>query len=150
MIYTTILSYNSPLYGRRTSQIHLKNIHFKYFSEFFPNITDARKLVEFYAISSGIPKYMELLSHDKDIFSNILEYYLTKDCFLYNNAKFLLMDEVRETINYFGLLKTIAGGAHKMSDIWKRMEVPSSKLTPYLEAFAGTWFGSATCSYYGK
>ena len=44
------------------------------------------------------------------------------------------MDEVRETINYFGLLNTIAAGAHKMSDICKRMEVPSSKLTPYLEA----------------
>ncbi len=133
MIHSTILSYGSPLYGRRTSQIHLKNIHFKYFSEFFPNISDARKLVELYTITSGIPKYIELLNHDKDIFTNILQHYLAKDSFLYNDAKFLLMDEVRETINYFGLLKTIAGGAHKMSDICKRMEVPSSKLTPYLE-----------------
>lgn len=134
MLYSTVLSYNSPLYGRRTAQIHLKNIHFSYFGEFLPQLTDARRLVEFYAITSGVPKYIELLDKEADVYSNILKFYLTKDSFLYHDAKFLLIDEVREPVNYFSILKTIAAGNHKMADICNRMEVQSPKITPYLEA----------------
>ena len=133
ILYSAALSYNSPLYGRRTAQIQLKNIHFKYIKAFFPSITDNRKLVEFYAITSGIPKYMELLDKDKSALENIKIHYLKKDSFLYNDAKFLLMDEVKETINYFSVMKVIAGGAHKLSDICNRLQVQSSQITPYLE-----------------
>ncbi|MDO4379152.1 MAG: ATP-binding protein, partial [Erysipelotrichia bacterium] len=34
MMYSQTLSYDSPLYGRRTKQIRLKQIPFKYYKEF--------------------------------------------------------------------------------------------------------------------
>jgi len=37
MMESQTLSYGSPLYGRRTAQIRLKQIPFQYYHEFFPN-----------------------------------------------------------------------------------------------------------------
>ena len=45
MMYQQTLSYNSPLYGRRTGQIKLKPIGFEYYRDFFPNMTE-RELIE--------------------------------------------------------------------------------------------------------
>ena len=39
MMYKTALAYQSPLYGRRTSQINLRQIEFKYYNGFFKNLT---------------------------------------------------------------------------------------------------------------
>ena len=37
MMESQTLSYSSPLYGRRTAQIRLKQIPFRYYHEFFPD-----------------------------------------------------------------------------------------------------------------
>ena len=37
MIYSETLAYESSLYGRRTAQIKLQPIKFKYYNEFFKN-----------------------------------------------------------------------------------------------------------------
>ena len=55
MMYSTTLSYNSPLYGRRTGQIKLDPVSFKYFHNFFPHVSD-EKLIELYSVIGGIPK----------------------------------------------------------------------------------------------
>lgn len=54
-----VLAYNSPLYGRRTAQIKLKQIPFKCYKEFFSNRSD-NELIERYAVTGGVPKYIEL------------------------------------------------------------------------------------------
>lgn len=48
------LAYNSPLYGRRTAQIRLKQIPFYYCQEFFPGKT-RKELIEMYAVTGGVP-----------------------------------------------------------------------------------------------
>ena len=53
------LDYGSPLYGRRTAQIKLKQIAFKHYGEFYNDIT-AEQLVPFYAVTGGVPKYIEV------------------------------------------------------------------------------------------
>lgn len=57
MMYSEVLSYDSPLYGRRTAQIKLQPISFEYYKEFFNN-KSKRELIEFYSITGGIPKYI--------------------------------------------------------------------------------------------
>ena len=70
MMVSQTLSYDSPLYGRRTAQIQLKPIPFRYYREFFPE-RSVRELVELYSVTGGVPKYIELFSGGGDIYSAI-------------------------------------------------------------------------------
>ena len=66
MMRSQTLAYDSPLYGRRTAQIKLTQIPFRYYAEFFPH-RSRQKLIEMYAVTGGVPKYIELFSESKDI-----------------------------------------------------------------------------------
>ena len=52
MMESQTLAYGSPLYGRRTAQIRLKQIPFGYYHEFFPG-KSRRELIEMYAVTGG-------------------------------------------------------------------------------------------------
>ena len=61
MMESQVLNYSSPLYGRRTAQIKLKQIDFKYYKEFF-NDKKEEELIELYSVTGGVPKYIELFN----------------------------------------------------------------------------------------
>ena len=48
MMYSETLAYDSPLYGRRTAQIKLQPIKFKYYNKFFKN-KSTQDLIELYS-----------------------------------------------------------------------------------------------------
>lgn len=132
MMYRETLAYNSPLYGRRTSQINLKQIPFKYYKEFFGERTNS-DFVKLYSITGGIPKYIEVLNKDEDIFEIINNELLNKDKFLYVEPRFILQEEVNEVSTYFSILEAIAAGNRKLSAITRRLGVQSHSLTVYLK-----------------
>lgn len=125
------LDYGSPLYGRRTAQIRLKQIEFKFYHEFYDNMSNM-DLIPFYAITGGVPKYVEMISGYKDVFKAIEQAILNKQSFLYEEPYFLLQKEVTEIGSYFSLIKAIAFGNHKLSDIAANMQIKSTNLTKYL------------------
>jgi AAA+ ATPase superfamily predicted ATPase len=55
MMESQTLSYNSPLYGRRTGQIKLQQISFEHYREFYPNMKK-KELIEYYSVTGGVPK----------------------------------------------------------------------------------------------
>ena len=130
MMYSTTLSYSSPLYGRRTGQIKLDPVSFKYFHNFFPHVSD-EKLIELYSVIGGIPQYIEIFNPQKNVFENIREHILEKTGYLYAEPRFILSDEVSETTTYFSILKTIASGQHKMGNIASRLMTSTQNLTGY-------------------
>ena len=130
MMYSTTLSYNSPLYGRRTGQIKLDPVSFKYFHNFFPHVSD-EKLIELYSVIGGVPKYIEIFNPQKNVFENIKEHILEKKGYLYAEPRFILSEEVSETTTYFSILKTIASGRHKMGNIASRLMTSTQNLTGY-------------------
>ena len=126
------LSYGSPLYGRRTAQIRLKQIPFAYYHEFFPNKC-RKELIEMYAVTGGVPKYIELFSESKDIYSAIQRYVLNRSGYLYDEPHFLLQQEVSEVGSYFSIIKAIAAGNSKLSAISSVLEIKATSLTKYLK-----------------
>ena len=105
MMESQTLAYSSPLYGRRTAQIRLTQIPFSYYHDFFPN-KSRRELIDFYAITGGVPKYIELFSETEDIYSAIQKNVLNRSGYLYDEPHFLLQQEVSEVGSYFCLLYT--------------------------------------------
>jgi len=131
MMEQQVLNYSSPLYGRRTGQIKLKPLKFKYLKEFFPQSTED-ELIWLYAILGGVPKYLEVFNYKGDIFESIRENILNKQSFLYEEPLFLLEKEVQEIGTYFSLIKGISFGNHKLHQIAQSLSVPQTRLTKYI------------------
>jgi hypothetical protein len=129
------LDYDSPLYGRRTAQIRMQQVPFKYYGEFFEGKTQD-ELVPFYAVTGGVPKYIETFKGYDDIYVAIAENILNRQSYLYEEPYFLLQKEVTEIGSYFSLIKAIAMGCHKLSEIAAYLEVKQTGLTKYLKVLS--------------
>lgn len=132
MMESQTLAYSSPLYGRRTGQIKLKQIPFRHYHDFFPDKSE-NELIEYYAITGGVPKYIELFYDSSDIYTAIENNVLSKSSFLYDEPNFLLQREVSEVGSYFSIIKTIASGNQKLSKIATTLELKQTGLTKYLK-----------------
>ena len=131
MMYEQTLSYNSPLYGRRTSAIKLEAIKFEYIKEFFSKKSEI-ELIELYSILYGVPKYLEMFKDTKDIYKSIEKNILDKNSFLYDEPRFILQNEVNEPITYFTILETIARGEHKLGNIAGRLNKNVQNITSFI------------------
>lgn len=132
MMYSQTLSYDSPLFGRRTKQIRLKQIPFKYYNEFIKSANE-RFLIEAYSVTGGVPKYIEMFEGDKDVFSAIEASVLNTQSYLYEEPEFLLKNEVQEVGSYYSIIKTIASGCEQLSDISNALEIKATNLPKYLK-----------------
>lgn len=133
MMYSQTLSYESPLYGRRSGQIKMKQIPFKYYNEFFGKLKE-KQLVENYAVTGGVPKYIETFENYQDIYTAIEKSVMSKESYLYEEPNFLLEKEVQDVGSYFSIIKTIASGKEKPSEIAGALEVKSTNLPKYFNA----------------
>jgi AAA+ ATPase superfamily predicted ATPase len=131
MMYEQTLSYNSPLYGRRTSAIKLEAIKFEYMNEFFPNKSEI-ELIELYSLLYGVPKYLEMFKDTKNIYKSIEKNILDKNSYLYEEPRFILQNEVNEPITYFTILETIARGEHKLGNIAGRLNKNAQNITSFI------------------
>ncbi|MBO5621403.1 MAG: ATP-binding protein [Butyrivibrio sp.] len=132
MMTTQVLNYDSPLYGRRTAQIRLKQIDFSYYKDFDESLSLDDQIQQ-YAVTGGVPKYIELFKKEKDIYTAIKDNVLSTNSFLYAEPEFLLQKEVSEIGSYFSVLKTIAAGNHKLGKIATTLEVSQTSLTSYIK-----------------
>lgn len=132
MMESQTLSYSSPLYGRRTGQIKLKQIPFRYYHNFFPG-KSRQELIEYYAITGGVPKYIELFRDGTDVYEAIEKNVIQTSSFLYDEPNFLLQREVNEVGSYYSIIKTIAAGNQKLGKIASALELKQTGLTRYLK-----------------
>ena len=134
MMYSQTLSYDSPLYGRRTGQIKMKQIAFRCYPQFFANddLTE-RQLIESYAVTGGVPKYIETFEPYRDVYTAIERCVMSKESYLYEEPAFLLEKEVRDVGSYFSIIKTIASGKEKQSEIASALNVAQTNLPKYLK-----------------
>lgn len=132
MMTTQVLSYSSPLYGRRTAQIRLSPLKFTDIMK--TNINKSfEELVEVYSVTGGVPKYFDFFDNEEPLMENIEREVLQKGGFLYEEPVFLLEKEVKELVSYFSIMKSIAAGNHKLSQLAGVLEMPSNALSPYLK-----------------
>lgn len=131
MMHSEVLAYNAPLYGRRTTNINLKPIRFRYLSDFVPTL-GKRELMELYASFGTIPKYLQMVDPSKTLLQNIEEHILNKNSYLYSEGMFLLKQEINEVGSYFALLESISKGNTKVGDISSNLGLHSSHLPRYL------------------
>lgn len=132
MMKQQTLDYSSPLYGRRTAQIKLKQISFQYYKDFYNDKT-AEELIPFFAVTGGVPKYIETFRDCKSVEKGIENLVLNPQGYLYEEPYFLLQNEVSEIGSYFSLIRAISMGNCKLSEISSFLGIKQTNIPKYLK-----------------
>jgi len=130
MITSNVLSYKSPLYGRRTSSMEVKPVSFFDLKKFFPQL-DAEKLIEIYGFADGIPFYLAKI--DKDFLVWLEEELKKRDSFLKDEIDFIMRYEFEDASTYKLILEAIAFGKTKVNEIKDYIKVKRTDISPYLK-----------------
>lgn len=138
MMQKHALSYDSPLYGRRTAQIRLTPLSFTEIYEV--QKMPFEKAVEQYAVTGGVPKYVEFFENGMGLEEQLKETVLSKSGFLYEEPNFLLKSESVTAVNYFSIIKAIADNNYKLGKIATVLGQETSALTPYLATLTDLGF----------
>lgn len=127
-----IEDYRNPLHGRYTSDLFVRPIDFR------DTIRGKgyRQSVEEYAVTGGVPYYMELMDSSVPAVENAYRLTMALGAPLREEPAVLMSDEFRETSSYNAYLASIARGNRKMDRICSNLQCKSSAVTPYLKTLS--------------
>lgn len=128
-----VLGRKSPLYGRRTAQMKLRPLSYLEAAKMFPGL-DAQDQFRYYGCLGGVPYYLEQVDQGLSFRENIANLYFDTTGFLYDEPYGLLRQEFDEPALYNSVLRAIAGGANRMSEIADRTGIGRTSLPRYLKS----------------
>ncbi len=128
----TVLGRSSPLFGRRTAQIHLKQFGYREAAEFLPSWSRTNQALAYFLVG-GVPLYLRALDPRASVETNIEEHLLTEYSPLFREPEFLLREELREVENYYAVLVAIAAGQRTARAIAQSASIPERSLPYYIE-----------------
>jgi len=135
MMYRTTLAYDSPLYGRRTGQLRMRPLTFSALRETFEQVP-YNDIVELYAVSGGIPVYIDALrspeQNRQSLLGRIAENVLDPGGRLYDEPRFVLHGEISDTTRFFSILQVVAAGNRKQTHIAGKLGLSSNYLSSYM------------------
>ncbi|RIK46156.1 MAG: hypothetical protein DCC58_04155 [Chloroflexi bacterium] len=104
------------LHGRRTGQLELAPFDYLDAARFFPHFAPEDR-VRAYACLGGIPAYLRFWSPERTLEESVLRTMLSPGHVLFREAEELLRTEFHNEALYASILRAIAGGEHRPSDI---------------------------------
>jgi len=125
------LGYASKFHGHRTAQIKLEPMTFFEAKRQFSGFSSF-DIAVIYGITGGIPKYLSLMDPEKTIEENIKNTFFNPSSPLFEEPATFLRREVRDLAYYNAVLKAIAGGYNKNSEIAAKVGLETSACTAYL------------------
>lgn len=111
-----VLGYQSPLYGRRTAQMKILPFTFAECTRYYKHF-DKQDLALAYGITGGIPLYMSKLDDTKSMEENIKDNFFDTSAYLFEESGNLIKQECREPMQYNAIIRSIATGSSKISEI---------------------------------
>lgn len=131
-----VLGRTSPLFGRRTAQIHLQPFDYREAALFHPRWSPVDQAKAYFLVG-GLPQYLLCLDDGRSIDANIRANLLDEFAPLFHEPTFLLREEVREVAPYHAVFFAIASGAHTARDVAVATGLPERNLHYYFEQLAG-------------
>lgn len=127
-----VLGYQSPLYGRRTAQFHIKPFTFYEAGAYYKNFSN-EDLAVIYGITGGIPLYMSFISDSLSLKDNIINTFLTPSGYMYEEPFNLLNQELREPAMYNAIIRAVATGSSRISEIASKVGIENAAATSYID-----------------
>lgn len=127
-----VLGAKSPLFGRRTAQLHMKSFDYNMSIKFLNGFSNEEKLM-LYGAFGGTAMYLQQISQNKTLEENIKDIFLEPTGYLYEEPLLLLRQEVQEPGVYSAIIEAIAGGASKANEIATKTGEDSAKCLKYIK-----------------
>ena len=131
-----VLGRKSPLFGRRTAQIHLQPFGYRDAARFHPRWSPADQARAYFLVG-GLPQYLLCLDDRRSIDANIREHLLAEFAPLFHEPAFLLREELREIAPYQAILHAVASGHGAAPAIAAATGLPERNLHYYLQQLTG-------------
>lgn len=139
MMKREFLSYQAPLYGRATAQIHLQPLPFGMTRAYFPDYS-AIDRVTIYAMFGGVPAYWERIDPRHSVSENMRQQLLSPNNLMQSEPRLLLQDFISDPHNYVAILTAIAYGARTPKEIEASTGLPNMQVPKYLSVLAEAGF----------
>ena len=127
-----VLGSKSPLFGRRTGQLHMKPFNYQTSIKFLNRFTDEEKL-KLYGAFGGTLLYLQQIESDETFEENIKRAFLKNTSYLYEEPLLLLRQEVQEPGVYSAIIEAIAGGYTKANEISTKIGEDAAKCLKYIK-----------------
>ena len=127
-----VLGRTSPLFGRRTAQIHLQPFGYLEAARFHPRWSETDRAKAYFLVG-GLPQYLLCLEDTRSIDHNVRRHLLDEFAPLFHEPTFLLREELREIAPYHAVLFAIASGPGAVRDIAATAGMPDRNLNYYLQ-----------------
>jgi len=122
---------NSPLYGRASTKLDVRQLPFAASMEFFDDVEPAEQ-IHYWGIFGGTPYYLEEAATADTLAEAVFETILTQHGSLHNDPEYVLRMELTEPSRYFAILEAIAGGATTRNEIAQKTGIDTNQLSKYL------------------
>ena len=127
-----VLSYKSPLYGRRTAQMKILPFDFEDSCKYF-NGFSAEDMALIYGIVGGTPQYLLQMNDSMSVEDNIKNVFLNPASAIFEEPENLLKQEVREPAVYNAIITAVATGSSRMSEIATKIGETTSVCSQYMK-----------------
>jgi hypothetical protein len=126
-----VLGAKSPIFGRRTAQLHMKPFDYKTSIRFLDGFQDEDKL-KLYGAFGGTALYLQQVQNGKTFEENIKNAFLKVTAYLYEEPLLLLRQEVQEPGTYSAIIEAIATGSTKANEIATKTGEEQAKCIKYI------------------
>ena len=130
-----VLGKRSPLFGRRTAQIHLQPFSHREAAQFHPHWSLLNR-ARAYFVCGGVPMYLKAFDPTRSFESNVEDNLLSEFAPMFREPEFLLREELRGVENYHAVLHAIATHNPTSRTIAQASGLPERSLHYYLEQLA--------------
>lgn len=127
-----VLGAKSPLFGRRTAQLHMRPFNYLTSAKFLPGFTAQEKML-LYGIYGGTAMYLQQIDNTLSVGENIKNTFLKPTGYLYEEPLLLMRQEVQEPGTYFAIIEAIANGAVRSGEIASKTGENASKCLKYID-----------------
>ncbi|MFW6197137.1 MAG: ATP-binding protein [Thermoplasmatota archaeon] len=131
MMEDNVLKSDSPLYGRKTSQIKLRALPLKSIKIFLPD-QNLEDIVRYYSIYGGVPAYLELLDPKQTLKQNLENTLLKTDAPLRDSVDFVLKTELRKPERYRAIPANLARGSTTLNELSQDLDLQGNRVSQYL------------------
>jgi len=126
------ISPSTPLFGRVTRVIELKELDYRSVRAFYPRSSEEDK-VGYYAVLGGVPAYHKFFDEKLGFTENVRRNLLEKTSPLHDEVERLLREETRDPVPYMSILTAISLGKNTFNEIAEYSGIEKSSLPRYLQ-----------------
>jgi AAA+ ATPase superfamily predicted ATPase len=126
----SLLAERGPLHGRLRA-LQLQPVAYPEVRLFLPDL-DPLAQFERYAIAGGMPRYLRVLGEPGTLARVVCERVLNPNAALWDEAKTVLEQELREPKVYFAVLQTLASGDKESNEIVAAIRSDAARVSKYL------------------